>query len=158
MYRSSGHSLPFGTRNSTLATIASAPVTPKTRWWLTLKADPERYAKYRVRTNARRRINERTGGRNHATHVASNKRRQDRRTAQLAAIKVAAGCIDCGYNASADALQFDHVDPTQKVNQVSRMRGVSAERLTAELDKCVVRCANCHMIRSAEQRRQRWAK
>jgi 5-methylcytosine-specific restriction endonuclease McrA len=54
-------------------------------------------------------------------------------------------CIICGYNRCRRAMVFHHLDPTKKDF------GLSAEGLTrswektrAELDKCVLLCANCH--------------
>lgn len=72
----------------------------------------------------------------------------------LNAYKVRVGCVDCGYNASAVALDFDHRDPTTKSFELGaagrnyRTRAV----LETEVAKCDVRCANCHRIRTAERR------
>lgn len=59
----------------------------------------------------------------------------------------------CGYNAHASALQFDHIDPSTKYrtkggNTVdpSHMARFKRETLIAELEKCRVLCANCHMV------------
>lgn len=63
-------------------------------------------------------------------------------------IKTDAGCIDCGYNADPVALQFDHVRG-EKVNSISMMayaHQVTNDVLLSEIDKCQVRCANCHAI------------
>jgi len=54
-------------------------------------------------------------------------------------------CGDC--NASDPyVLTFDHVRGTKKMN-VSQMvnQGYSFEALQSEIDKCEVRCNNCHM-------------
>lgn len=68
--------------------------------------------------------------------------------ATLDAIKLERGCIDCGYNASPEALHFDHRDPDTKSGNLSNMVGFSNERLLEEVNKCDVRCANCHAVRS----------
>lgn len=68
----------------------------------------------------------------------------------LQAEKVRRGCVDCGYNAHPVALDFDHVCGDKKFN-LSRVTH-SIEAITAELEKCVVRCSNCHRIRTAEAR------
>lgn len=52
-------------------------------------------------------------------------------------------CIVCGYNKSIRALQFHHLDPTQKDFGISGTTK-SFEKLKPELDKCVLLCANCH--------------
>lgn len=73
---------------------------------------------------------------------------QRRRRDQVDAIKLARGCIDCGYATHAVALDFDHLPGTEKVAHVSSMLTHSWERIMAEIDKCVVVCANCHRVRT----------
>ena len=55
-------------------------------------------------------------------------------------------CRLCGYDRSSAALQFHHVDPTQKVFALS-VRGLtrSLAKARAEAAKCVLLCANCHV-------------
>ena len=54
-------------------------------------------------------------------------------------------CSICSYKRSKRALVFHHLDPTKKDFGLS-MRGLtrSWEKMRAELDKCVLLCANCH--------------
>lgn len=61
-------------------------------------------------------------------------------------------CIDCGYSKNKIALQFDHVRGEKK-DSISRMvsNGYSWESIIDEIQKCEIRCANCHMIRTADQ-------
>lgn len=73
------------------------------------------------------------------------------RRAAVAQVKLAAGCTDCGYRTASEALQFDHVEGNGKVAGIGRMTGVSRRALTEEIAKCVVRCANCHAIKTAAQ-------
>lgn len=80
--------------------------------------------------------------------AAANRRVDQARGAFLSRYKLAAGCIDCGYNGAAVALDFDHLDPTVKSFAVSSNRKTSPRRLLTELAKCVVRCANCHRIKT----------
>jgi hypothetical protein len=52
-------------------------------------------------------------------------------------------CVDCG-EADPVVLEFDHVRG-KKVLEISKMkRWVSRSRLEEEINKCDVRCANCH--------------
>ena len=51
-------------------------------------------------------------------------------------------CEHCGYNKCRSALEFHHKDPTQKDPQ--GLRAIKKERLIAEVDKCILLCANCH--------------
>jgi hypothetical protein len=56
-------------------------------------------------------------------------------------------CIDCGFSVVC-ALDFDHVRGEKKFT-IARMKetSYSIARLQEEIDKCEVRCANCHRIR-----------
>lgn len=54
-------------------------------------------------------------------------------------------CARCGYNKCVRAMHFHHVDPTQKDFAISSGGKTRAwERVKAELDKCILLCANCH--------------
>ncbi len=58
-------------------------------------------------------------------------------------------CIDCGIT-NAVVLEFDHRDPSSKLTEVSRM--ISSKRwprVMAEIEKCDVRCINCHRRKTA---------
>jgi len=59
-------------------------------------------------------------------------------------------CVDCG-EADPVVLEFDHRDGKEKVAPISRMASdaVALPLLVAEVEKCVVRCANCHRRRTA---------
>jgi hypothetical protein len=58
------------------------------------------------------------------------------------------GCVDCGFS-DVRALEFDHISG-DKVAGVMEMvwQGRSLESIKAEIAKCVVRCKNCHAIRT----------
>lgn len=60
-------------------------------------------------------------------------------------------CVDCGEN-NPLVLDFDHVRGV-KLYAVSNLvqTGCKLETLQREIDKCDVRCANCHRIRTAKQ-------
>ena len=53
-------------------------------------------------------------------------------------------CVSCGYDKCAAALDFHHLDPSQKDPEWSKMRHRSFEKVRDELDKCVLLCKNCH--------------
>lgn len=59
-------------------------------------------------------------------------------------------CVDCGQD-DVRTLEFDHVKG-EKTTEVTRLArgGASWENIQKEINKCVVRCANCHKIRTAE--------
>lgn len=54
-------------------------------------------------------------------------------------------CALCGYDACHRALEFHHMDPSQKLFGIG-YQGVtrSLERARAEATKCVLLCSNCH--------------
>jgi len=66
-------------------------------------------------------------------------------------------CVDCGET-DPIVLEFDHRDNVVKIDSVGkgvdRMWGI--DKLQEEIDKCDVRCSNCHKRRTAKQ--QNWYK
>lgn len=65
--------------------------------------------------------------------------------------KMDRGCADCGYKGHFAALHMDHEGP--KSMEIGAARS-SIKRLMAEIEngKCVVRCANCHAIKTWERK------
>lgn len=61
-------------------------------------------------------------------------------------------CVDCSES-DPIVLEFDHIDPKTKCFDISKAvrSGKSWEKVLEEIVKCVVRCANCHKRRTAEQ-------
>ena len=59
------------------------------------------------------------------------------------------GCADCSLIATEEnsvVFDFDHTG--QKVMNVSKMTTMSTERFEAEIAKCVLRCSNCHRLKT----------
>lgn len=56
-------------------------------------------------------------------------------------------CHDCEQTYPQYVYQFHHLDPTQKDVNPSKALTMLPEKMWAELNKCVMLCANCHMIR-----------
>lgn len=84
--------------------------------------------------------------------VARNRRtRQEKIRMRIVEI-LKDGCVDCGEN-DIRVLDFDHVDPIDKVDTVSKMiqLGNSESSILEEVSKCEIRCANCHRIRTSNQ-------
>ena len=54
-----------------------------------------------------------------------------------------------------EAMDFDHIDPTTKIDKVSAMvyKG-SLPLLLAEIAKCELVCSNCHRIRTVARRKR----
>lgn len=74
--------------------------------------------------------------------------------AKIKSYLLAHPCVDCG-NADIRALHFDHVSGV-KETEVTKMfhQGASWSRIEAEMAKCEIRCANCHMIKTWPERWQ----
>lgn len=55
-------------------------------------------------------------------------------------------CSKCGYKTNIAALEFHHVNPEEKEFQIDvrRFSNTSIDKLSKELDKCILVCANCH--------------
>jgi hypothetical protein len=63
------------------------------------------------------------------------------------------GCCDCGYKEHSAALEFDHTNSLEKTCTVASLMYNSMARIKREIDKCVVRCANCYQIKSVDEQR-----
>ena len=60
-------------------------------------------------------------------------------------------CVECGEKDLA-VLEFDHTGQIPKFKAVSHLikDQVSLVKIQEEIDKCVVRCANCHRKKTAK--------
>jgi hypothetical protein len=79
------------------------------------------------------------------------KKYQQSRRELINKIKLEFGCVKCGYNLHAAALDFNHVRGDKAFN-VSQDPKVALHKLLAEIQKCEVLCANCHRIHTYENR------
>jgi hypothetical protein len=61
-------------------------------------------------------------------------------------------CVDCGED-DLRCLEFDHRPGSGKVKDVTTLlrQSASLEKIQREIEKCDVRCANCHRRRTAER-------
>ncbi len=60
-------------------------------------------------------------------------------------------CERCGYDRCMEALEFHHINPSQKDFSISNKGYTrSWKRVQAEIEKCVMICANCHREVHAE--------
>lgn len=72
----------------------------------------------------------------------ANKRRAER---QKMMIEYGGGqCVICSYDKCDRALAFHHLDSTTKIFKLAGSYCRKWEILTAEMDKCVLLCLNCH--------------
>jgi hypothetical protein len=61
-------------------------------------------------------------------------------------------CVDCGID-DWEVLEFDHIDPSTKIKQVSYLYSnhYSLKKIKTEIKKCELRCANCHRKKTRKQ-------
>lgn len=64
----------------------------------------------------------------------------------LVEYKMSKGCVDCGYNKHFSALDIDHVNG--KTSHIHKLKSIKAIQAEIKKHDCVVRCANCHRIKS----------
>lgn len=64
-------------------------------------------------------------------------------------------CVDCGAVESEKPLQFDHKDGSQKLFTLAKGMLSKKEVFVAEVDKCQLRCDDCHIDRHREDARDR---
>jgi hypothetical protein len=65
-------------------------------------------------------------------------------------------CLICGNN-DFRVLDFDHIDPSKKSFNIGKQasQGIAFKSIMKEIDKCQVLCANCHRIKTWEDRQNR---
>lgn len=53
-------------------------------------------------------------------------------------------CVICGYKKCLRALEFHHINPSEKDFGISAYSKLSWDIIKPELDKCILVCSNCH--------------
>lgn len=73
---------------------------------------------------------------------------------KINAIEYKGGCCqDCKLSLKDthySVFEFHHLDPSKKDADWTKLRLTSGDKIKAELEKCVLLCANCHRIRHAK--------
>jgi hypothetical protein len=80
-----------------------------------------------------------------------NHKRKRRIELKIRAIQYKGGiCNDCGVTYQKlpyAAWDFHHINPHEKEFTWSKLKNCGWDGILAELDKCVLLCANCHRVR-----------
>lgn len=81
-------------------------------------------------------------------HTAYMKQKYQEKKTIVQDIKNNLKCAKCGYDEYPIALDFHHLDPTQKDTTVARMvaNNYRLDKTLQEIDKCICLCANCHRV------------
>lgn len=83
-----------------------------------------------------------------AARIRDKKRRQSRK--QLAVDKLGGKCFDCKQEYPLPCYDFHHENPEEKDFDPCIGLTKSLAKFLAEVEKCVLLCANCHRIRHFE--------
>lgn len=85
------------------------------------------------------------------------KKQMDRRrdnAAHVFELKRSMKCPKCGFDHPA-ALHFHHTrDKTTEISKMVRGVGAGLSTILAEINKCIVLCANCHAVEHWDKRQQ----
>jgi hypothetical protein len=84
-----------------------------------------------------------------------NPKQRSKMREEIRKLKLAKGCVKCGYKANADGLTFDHREERLKLFNIAEFGTRSVTEVRAEIAKCDVRCGTCHLIRTARRNRKR---
>ena len=75
---------------------------------------------------------------------ANNKKRMEKRSAKLAALKTP--CVVCGWFDHPVGIDFHHLDPSTKSFTIGREQNRRWDSVVEEVNKCVCLCACCHRM------------
>lgn len=82
-----------------------------------------------------------------------NKRTAKKKQEYIKRYKLFVGCAFCGYKKHYAALEFDHINPDKKLFAISQChKGWGMKKIKDEIRKCQVLCANCHRIKTMEDK------
>lgn len=86
----------------------------------------------------------------HISNVKKNNQRYSKELRKIVDEKKAVPCADCKNSFPPECMDFDHLDPSMKIDDIARMvsTSTSVAKLQAEIDKCEVVCACCHRTRT----------
>lgn len=85
---------------------------------------------------------------NPETYRLAGKRRKNRVRKFIYDYKLGKPCHDCGRIFPPHVMDFDHVNGKSLNLSLAYQRQWSEERITEEINKCDLVCANCHRIRT----------
>ena len=89
---------------------------------------------------------------NREARIAYSRNRQRELYYKVFQIRYQGRCVKCG-NTDYRVLDFDHIDPSTKIDSISGLvsRGSAWWRIEEELAKCQLLCANCHRVKTFEK-------
>lgn len=90
-----------------------------------------------------------------AARSARHRAHINRQRAWMSALKQGIPCTDCGQSFPPYVMHWDHLPGHEKIDEVGSMVG-SRRRdvILAEIRKCELVCANCHVMRTVTRARR----
>ena len=87
------------------------------------------------------------------TSNAIVKRNRKKKLEYMQRYKLLVGCAFCGYKEHYAALDFDHINPSEKSGTISQSyNGWGMKKIKDEIRKCQVLCANCHRVKTMQEK------
>lgn len=78
---------------------------------------------------------------------------------KLKAIEYLGGkCNRCGYDKHPSALEFHHINPSEKEFTIGNVANRAWSVIVKELDKCELICSNCHNIEHSNRDDEKFLK
>ena len=97
--------------------------------------------------------------RHKSSYDIRSKTRRDASREFVLGVLLTSCCIDC-KTTDIRILEFDHLSNKEYPIALMISRGYSLETLQKEISKCVIRCKNCHAIKTSKDnndyRYQKW--
>jgi hypothetical protein len=84
-----------------------------------------------------------------------NPKQRSKMRKEIKELKLAQGCVKCGYKKNPDGLTFDHREEGKKLFNIAEFGTHSVTEVRAEIKKCDIRCGTCHLLRNARRSRKR---
>lgn len=88
---------------------------------------------------------------NKTSYIETKKRSRDKSKEFVLDFLETQKCIDCGSD-DLRVLEFDHFENKKCGVSLMTMKGYSIETVKKEIEKCIVRCRNCHVIKTHKER------
>jgi 5-methylcytosine-specific restriction endonuclease McrA len=86
----------------------------------------------------------------HKTQIGKRRVEQRRRNQEYVFKYLSeSSCVDCGLSGDPVVLEFDHTRDKRKAVSMMVASNCSIKSIQEEIDKCEVRCANCHRRKTA---------
>lgn len=86
---------------------------------------------------------------NKELYLERSRKSKEKRNQVIRDIKESSPCVDCNISYPYYIMHFDHLDASEKTDNVNRILKSKALQTTLnEIEKCDLVCANCHSTRT----------